>query len=133
MNASALQKTLYAALTAHAPLMALVSGVYDQPGPATARPYVTIGDLFVSDWSSGSFTGAEARQTLDVWTAAFGQQTARDILGALTGALATLPAQTASDRIVSARVTGWRLIADPEGDALHGVLDVRLRLHPLGV
>lgn len=133
MNASALQQTLYATLTAHAPLMALVSGVYDQPSPAAVRPYVTIGDLFASDWSSGSFTGAEVRQTLDVWTAATGQQTARQILSVLVETLATLPGQTAGDRIVSARVTGWRLLADPEGDALHGILDVRLRLHPLGV
>lgn len=128
-----IQQAVYGALAGDATLGGLVTGVYDAPAPAAVLPYVTIGDCIVLDWSTASFTGAEYRLTIDIWTRTEGQRSAKAILDATVAALGRLPSATATLRIVWSRVAGWRLLREPDGVTQHGVIDLRLRTHPLGV
>lgn len=62
------QQAMYAALVADAPLMALVSGVYDAVPRHVAKPYVTMGESTEAPFNTFGKIGHEDTATLHVYT-----------------------------------------------------------------
>jgi hypothetical protein len=84
----ALQKAVFAALVADPGVGALVGDrVHDAPPGEPAFPYVTIGDTRVSDWSTGTETGAEHRLTLTVWSRERGKRECYAVMEAIEAVL----------------------------------------------
>ncbi|WP_228979718.1 DUF3168 domain-containing protein [Streptomyces sp. DH12] len=114
-----LQQAVYAKLTAHAPLMALVTGVYDHVPEAAAHPYVTIGSITETADDAHNQRGLEARLVLHVWSKYRGFKQAAQILAALDDALDRQPLTVAGFRDVSIAHSEHLLIRDPDPEIRH--------------
>jgi hypothetical protein len=80
MSLEPLQKAVYAALTADATLMAMVTGVYDRVPERTALPYLLFGQGEARDASTGTTEEEEARLELLAYSREGGRKQALDIL-----------------------------------------------------
>ena len=69
-----LQTAVYQRLSGDSALMALVEGVYDRPPQGSSYPYVTLGDIALSDWSTKNTNGFEAMLTLHIWSRGGGRK-----------------------------------------------------------
>lgn len=122
----AVQKALYAALSADAALAAAVTGIHDGVRAGADLPYLTIGPDTATDagWKGGS--AWDHRLTVTVWTAGPGAAGAKAILALASDALASAP--DAVDGWGIAWLTPVRSVVTttPDG-ATQGVLDVRAR------
>jgi len=89
-----LQKAVYTALTGNAPLMAKVTGVWDEPDENAPLPIVAIGEATTTDNSTKTGEGQMHTLTLHVWSGEHGRMELKDIMGlvydALNGASLTL-------------------------------------------
>ena len=64
--ALALQQAVVTALAGSSTLAAIVGNrIYDAPPRNAAFPYVSLGQIGVADWSTGTETGAEHQLILD--------------------------------------------------------------------
>src|SRR5262245_66530040 len=90
---AALRAAVHDALTNDPALVAALGGtkVYDEPPREAAFPYVTLGEMRVADFSSGSEPGLEHQLTLHAWSRQGGQGEAHVIAGALVQALGVAP------------------------------------------
>jgi len=82
-----IQKAVYAALTGNAPLMALITGVYDSIPDATDPPYVHISSD--TEIANGTFSkdGWDCTITLQVYSLGIGFKEALTIADAVTTVL----------------------------------------------
>ena len=83
----ALQKEIYSALTGNAPLMAQVTGVWDEPEEKAALPIVVIGDGTTNDFSTKTEKGQNQTITVHVWSDAKGRMEVKNIMGLVYDAL----------------------------------------------
>ncbi|WP_327587041.1 DUF3168 domain-containing protein [Nonomuraea sp. NBC_00507] len=69
------QQAIYARLTADAPLMGLIDGVYDEVPEAKDKPYIVFAEITEKDDSTHDRRGFELMVTLNIWSAyrGFGQ------------------------------------------------------------
>jgi len=126
-DAWALQAAIHQVLTADAPLAALLGGpkVYDRVPAGAGLPYVTLGDGVASDWSTGTETGTEHLLRFHVWARDGGRKAIRDVAAAIHAALHDADLALAQGHLVNLRFTTARVLADPDGETWHGVLDYR--------
>lgn len=123
----AVQRALYETLTAHVPLMARVTGIFDHVPSGQSLPYVTVGEAVETDWSAVAFAGRDHRLSVHVWSAHAGMAEAKALLSLVDDALEHMPAQLDSHRLVSLRFLSSRVFADVEDGVRHGVADYRAR------
>ena len=73
--AQALQEAVFAALSADAPLVALLGGakVFDGAPRNAEAPYVHLGEVVARDWSTATETGNEVTFAVVVWSRAPGR------------------------------------------------------------
>lgn len=64
----ALQEAIYARLTADAPLMALISGVFDEVTTGVRMPYVVLADVHEQSSEAHDRSGIDASMVIDVWS-----------------------------------------------------------------
>src|SRR5262245_37804789 len=85
----ALQQSIFARLSADAPLVALLGAarVFDDVPQGSDFPYLTFGQSTARDWSTGSEDGSEHILTLHVWSKERGKRQAQEIMGAVRTAL----------------------------------------------
>jgi hypothetical protein len=114
-----LQQAVYAKLTGHAPLTALVSGVYDEVPENVAHPYVSIGSITETTDDAHNQRGLEANVVLHVWSKYRGFKEAAGILAALDGALDRQPLTVAGFRDVSIAHQQHTQLRDPDPDIRH--------------
>lgn len=82
-----LQKAVYTALTGNVPLMAKVTGVYDEADENAALPIVVIGDGTTTENSTKTEVGQTITLTLHAWSEARGRMEIKEIMGLLFDAL----------------------------------------------
>ncbi len=132
MIGDALQKAIYAALTA-AP--ALCEGrVYDNP-PEKKRlvfPYITIGDEQVGDDGTSCGDGWEAFSDIHVWSRppAKSKLEAKAIAAAVVERLVTNGLAVPGFTVAVAQLDVLRSMRDPDGITEHAVVSVRHLLTP---
>ncbi|MFC7846125.1 DUF3168 domain-containing protein [Streptomyces sp. NPDC057382] len=114
-----LQLAVVTKLRAHAPLMALVSGVYDDVPEQAAHPYVSLGSITENVDDAHNQRGLEASVVLHVWSKYRGYKQAADILVELDTALDRRPLTVAGFRDVSIAHQQHTEVRDPDPDIRH--------------
>ena len=120
-----LQKTIYEELTADAPLMALITGVYDSTSvPEDAVfPYVTIGESPMEDRSNHTWRGWTSNFVIHTWyqEAGRGRKKVQEIQAAIDLVLHTKDICVDGWNIVSLRAQTVDVIVDNDNVTLHGI------------
>ena len=130
----AVQTAIHGALTAHAPLMALVSGVYDNvpqaadSGDGSAYPYVTIGEDVHTDWSTDTSLGDDASITIHTWSRYRGRKETKQIQGAIYDALTRVNLSVSGYKLVTIDFLDEQSFIDTDGLTRHGVSTFRVLL-----
>lgn len=128
----ALRAAIHDALSADAPLVALLGGpkVYDEPPRAAQFPYVTLGEARVVDFSTGTEEGAEHQLTLHAWSRQGGHREAHTIAGALLQALNDAPLTLADHRLVNLRFSLADIRREADGRTYHALVRFRAVTEP---
>lgn len=128
----ALRSAIHAALSADAPLTALLGGakIYDQPPRAAAFPYVTLGEARVTDFSAGDAPGAEHQITLHAWSRQGGHNEAHAIAGVLLQALDDAPLALADHHLVNLRFSVVDVRRENDGRTYHALVRFRAVTEP---
>jgi hypothetical protein len=89
MSANALQKAIYAALSADAALTALLGEgrILDRQPVDRHLPHVLFGPWRIEDWSTGTEAGAEHVFDIEIWTDDNGRRRAAALADAVRAAL----------------------------------------------
>jgi hypothetical protein len=129
-----LQKAVYAALAADAPLTTLLGGaaIHDAAPQNAAFPYVVIDQTQIRDWSTGTEPGAEHMLMLHVWSRHAGKREAYEIADAIRAALGDAMLSLEEHRLVNLRHQYSELKRDEDGETQHGVLRFRAVTEPVG-
>jgi hypothetical protein len=130
---AALRAAVHDALAADSALTALLGGprVYDEPPPAAAFPYVTLGETRIADFSAGSDSGAEHQLTLYAWSRQGGHAQAHLIAGALLQALDDAPLTLADHHLVNFRFAAADVRREADGRTYHALVRFRAVTEPL--
>jgi len=129
---AALRAAVHAALTADAALVATLGGakIYDEPPREAAFPYVTLGEMRVADFSTGSEEGLEHQLTLHAWSRQGGQREAHVIAGALLQALDDAPLTLAGHRLVNFRFSTADVRRESDGRTYRALVRFRAVTEP---
>jgi hypothetical protein len=130
----ALQQSIFATLTADAPLLGLLGAarIYDDVPRGAGLPYVTFGHSLERDWSTASEDGLEHVVTLHVWTGAGGKKNARAIMQAMREALHDQALSLDGHRLVNLRHEFSEARREPDGDLVRGISRYRAITEPAG-
>jgi len=128
-----LQKAIYAALRADAPLAALLGAarIYDDVPRGAAFPYVTFGPSTTRDWSTGTETGAEHIVTLRAWSKAGGEREVHQILDTVRAALEGATLAIEGQRLVNFRYEASETQRGADGETFAGAARFRAVTEPL--
>lgn len=126
--ASAVQRGLYARLTADAGVVALVAGrVFDRVPARAPFPFVTIADAQVIEDGTDCREGSELFVDLHVWSDAVGHVEVKKIAGAMRRALQADLDLGATHALVDLSIRAFQIVSPGDEDTLgHGVLTIRL-------
>jgi hypothetical protein len=129
---AALRAAVHDALTADAPLTALLGGprVYDEPPRSAAFPFVTLGEARVADFSAGEAQGEEHTLVLHAWSRQGGHKEAHLIAGALLQALDDAPLTLADHRLVNFRFAVVDVRREADGRTYHALVRFRAVTEP---
>ena len=129
--ALALQKAVYAALTADPGVGALIGDrIYDIAPREAVFPYATVGRMTQTDWSTGTEDGAEHRLALDVWSREHGKSECHAIAEAIRAVLHDAALALDGHALVNLRMESVDTARDPDGITIHGVLRCRAVTEP---
>jgi hypothetical protein len=124
--ALALQKAVTTALGGSSALVAIVGDrIYDAPPRNAAFPYVSLGQISVADWSTGTEAGAEHQLILDAWSRAAGKRECYAMIDAVTAALNDAALTLDGSALVNLRFQLADVRRDPDGITFHGVIRFR--------
>ena len=128
----ALQKAVYATLTANGDVLAALGGshIYDHVPRKTAKPYVTFAQSVVRDWSSGVEEAHEHTLTLHVWAAATGAKKTRAVLAAMRAALHDQELALDGHRLVNLRHEFSEVRRIEDGETINGIMRLRAVTEP---
>jgi Protein of unknown function (DUF3168) len=129
---AALRAAVHDALTNDPALVATLGGakIYDEPPREAAFPYVTLGEMRVADFSSGSEPGLEHQLTLHAWSRQGGQREAHVIAGALLQALDDAPLALSGHRLVNFRFAVADVRREADGRTYHALVRFRAVTEP---
>lgn len=129
-----LQKAVFAALSADAPLAGLLgsgSRIYDDVPRGADLPYVTFGQSTVRDWSTGTDTGFEHLFTLHVWSRVTGERQTHQIMTAIADRMNDQALTLSGFRLVNLRHEFSDSFRDPDGETIHGLVRFRAVTEPV--
>jgi hypothetical protein len=126
LDCAALQKAIYEKLTGNSPLMAQVSGIFDQPPQGTLFPYVTIGDMIASEVSNLAVGGADYKFNIHIWSREAGHKQTADILKTIYELLHHGNISVAGQTLTVMQVISSSILLENDGITYHG--EVRLQV-----
>ena len=128
----ALRAAIHDALTADAPLVAVLGGpkIYDEPPRAVTFPYVTLGEARIADFSTGSEPGEEHRLILHAWSRQGGHKEAHAIAGVLLQALDDAPLTLTDHQLVNFRFAVADVRREADGRTYHALVRFRAVTEP---
>jgi len=130
----ALRAAVFARLSADAGLAGVIgaSRVHDLPPPGAAYPYVTLGEMRLSDLSAGDAPLLEHQLVVHGWSQQGGHREAHAIAGAVMAALDDAPLTLAGHRLVHLRFVLADIRREAEGRTYRAALRFRAVTEPLG-
>jgi hypothetical protein len=128
----ALQKSMHAALSTNAGVLAALGGgrIYDDAPRGGPHPYVTFAETLTRDWTTGSEDGEEHLVTLHVWSQAAGRREALEIAGAIRSALQDQPLQLAGHRLINLQHESSEFRREGDGETYRGIIRFRAVTEP---
>lgn len=131
--ALAVQEALYALLSSDTALLSLLGGlhVHDDVPPKRAFPYVTIGDIETSDWSTQTQRGYEHIVTLNAWSRYAGRKQLHQIIALIDDIIESQALDATGFNIVNQRIVFWTALRDPDGETYRGIMRLRIVTEPL--
>jgi hypothetical protein len=129
---AALRAAVHDALVGDAALVSLLGGpkIYDEPPRAAAFPYVTLGEMRVADFSTGSEPGEEHQLTLHAWSRQGGHREAHLIAGQLLQALDDAALTLADHKLVNFRFALADIRREADGRTYHARVAFRAVTEP---
>lgn len=121
-----LQGAILAALKAHAPLMAKVTGVYDVPPSTAVLPYVSVGSITEQPTDAHNQRGIDTAFVLHIWSDYQGNAQAGQILASLTDVLDRQPLTVTGWPHVSIALDQAYTVEDPDPRIRH--INARFRV-----
>jgi hypothetical protein len=130
--AAALRAAVHDALNADAALGALLGGakVYDEPPKAAPFPYVTLGEMRIAPFTTGTEEGEEHQLTLHAWSRQGGHREAHLIAGALLHALDDAALTLSGHRLVNLRFALADVRREADGRTYHAAVRFRAVTEP---
>ncbi len=127
-----LQKSVYATLSADAPLTTLLGAdrIHDSVPQGAAFPYIVIDQTQVRDWSTGTEPGAEHILLLHVWSRYDGKREVCEIADAARAALDGAELVLDGHRLIAFDHQYSDLRRDEDGKTLHGIVRFRAVTEP---
>lgn len=120
------------ALIADTDVMADLNGIYDKSLPAdpwgTKQSYMTRGPLVGSQEDADCIIGQEVTLQLDIWSRDPNRWSTDDIISAVRKRLHNQEVALTENALVSLEVTLWRVLDDPDGKTIHGVVQLTARV-----
>lgn len=124
-----LQEAVHAALTGDAPLMAMVTGVFDHVPAETAFPYITMGENTARHWGAAGLDGVEATLTLHAWSRARGRRQVKEIIAAIHRILHDANLAVTGHALVNLRFEYTETVLESDGITYHGLARFRAVTH----
>ena len=123
----ALRAAIHDALIADTALAAALGGhrVYDPPPREAELPYVTLGEVRITDASGDDAPLLEHQLTLHAWSRQGGHKEAHAIAAALLQALDDAPLAPAGHRLVNLRFTVADIRREADGRTYHALVRFR--------
>lgn len=115
-------------LKADATVMALITEIYDAiPNKNWKAPeaYISFGPTDVTDDDAECIVGGIFTVQLDCWSREVGSYYCKRIVDAVKEALHDVDAELTTYGLVDMRVTSRRVLADPDGKTMHGIVVVQ--------
>lgn len=123
-----LQKSIYQALTADAPLTAMITGVFDNVPQSTDFPYVTIGESIVNDWSTKTSSGFEQFISIRVWSREGGRKEAVSVMEKIYSLLHGASLTVEGLKLVLIRQLSSNVTLENDGWTYQGIMRFRALL-----
>lgn len=119
-----LQQAVYSVLSTDAELLSQVTGIYDNPHPVVAYPYLVLGQLRGVDWSTKTTQGMQSVLTLH----AYSQISKKEVINILDRVFDLLQS-TALDleghNLVAMRFDYSEIDLQNDGITYHGLIQFR--------
>lgn len=126
---SALQTAIYEKLTANAPLMGAVTGVFDEvPQDYGGFPYVTIGEDTLAEWDGDDWEGEECTVVIHSWSRYAGRKEVKIIQGYIQDALHRQTLSISGYNSVDCVREFSETLLDPDGHTRHGIQQFRVTI-----
>ncbi len=122
----AIQTVIYQTLTAHAPLMAMIEGVFDDVEESQNFPYVTIGESTHAENDTVAVFGDDSTITIHVWSRYEGRSETKRIQGAIYDALHRAKPTYTGYNIMGIDWVNSQSFIDTDGETRHGVQTFRI-------
>lgn len=122
-----LQKVVYTALSGNAPLMAKITGVFDEADENAALPIVVVGDGTSLENSTKTEVGQDTTLTLHAWSEAGGRMEVKEIMSLVFDALEGASLTLSGHSLVLLRFEFSEDFREVEGkrNLYHGVMKFR--------
>jgi hypothetical protein len=128
----ALQKAVVAALVADSGVGTLIGDrIYDATPRDATFPYVTVGQVNTTDWSTGTEDGAEHALTLHAWSRERGKRECYAISAAVEAALHDAALSLDGHALVNLRFEFAETRRDPDGITFHTAMRFRAVTEPM--
>lgn len=114
------------ALKADAPLMASITGVYENVPQGTAYPYIAIGSMTEVKFNFFGQLGKEATLTLHVWSQHAGSKEALGITDMINAILDGAPLAVTGFYLILCEHEITNTLVDPDGITYHVAVDYRV-------
>ena len=125
----ALQEAIYDALVADVTLGALIEGGFDNVEQGQAFPYVTIGEMVSTDFSTDDSDGVEVVVVVHAWSRQNGaRKEAKQISQAVFDVLNRNKLTVSGFHTVDIQYNSEQTEIDPDGLTTHGMIDFRAML-----
>lgn len=123
-----LQKDIYGQLTGDVTLMGKITGVYDFVPDNKGYPFIQIGEIDFSDWSTHTFDGFAGVITVHVWhrPGARGRAPLHDIMQDIYRILHKNLFSIPDHTVVSMRYDFSQIVVDPDAVTYHGITRFRI-------
>ena len=126
-----MQKAIWAKLTGDAPLMAKITGVFDQPPQGEVFPYIVIGEDTAEEWGDDAESGFDVESAIHVWGRSHrGRSEVKGIQADIHRLLHRQLLTVTGAHTIETETVLTESFRDPDGLTYHGVTRIRVIITP---